>query len=300
MMIHIANQAGTGKSTLSRMALAGVYGAAATKPDFKGGDELRKQFDTCAFERKPYLFLDNMDEPPVSGVECFCDLGRWSARVLGKSQTEEVTIEAQIFLNGNQLDVGRELARRAAVCELFLATDPLGRKFDREISDEWLIESTTRRKLLAVAWAAVKHWQDDGMKIDPHAKRPSFETYTELVGSIVAAFGMGAPFAAAALVADTEGEATKELLDAAAAQVFESGAKEREFTNPQLIAIAEERHLLEVIVPYATKDVAKSLGIKLKTWRGRILTDKLGRRYEFGKRDGRLGALYWLTINPPE
>lgn len=212
-----------------------------------------------------------------------------------------MTVEAQVFINGNQLDVGRELARRAVVCELFLATDPLERKFSHEISDEWLTDPRTRGSLLAVAWAAVRHWRDGGRVIDPKAKHPSFGAYTELVGSIVAGFGMGQPFAPSATACDTESAAIKELLDAAALQVASSGGHEYEFTNPEMLALAEARALLDVILPYARKEPGKALGKKLATWRGRVLKDKQGRQYEFGggRREDRVGALYLLTLISP-
>ena len=295
MIIHNGNQPGTGKSTLARMDLAGVYGAAAVKSVDRDPAELRKVLDTCAFERKPYLFLDNMTDLRSPELNAFVTSGRWSARVLGKSQTVEVQVEAQVFINGNQLDVGRELARRAAVCELFLATDPLERKFSHEITDEWLVKPTTRAKLLAVTWAAVRHWCNEGKPIDPRARRPSFEAYTELVGSIVTAFGFGAPFVPAEITGDTEGQATKELLDAAALFASSQLNARYEFTNPELLEIADQKALLDVIVPYA-KDQAKALGRRLKAWKGRELTDGKGRRYRFGKRDGNAGALYMIEI----
>lgn len=302
MIIHNGNQPGTGKSTLARMALAGVYGAAAVKSVDRDPAELRKVLDTCAFERKPFLFLDNMTDLRSPELNAFVTSGRWSARVLGKSQTEEVTVEAQVFLNGNQLDVGRELARRAAVCNLFLATDPLERKFAREISDEWLVEPATRGSLLAVAWAAVRQWRDAGMQIDPQHTRASFEAYTKLVGSIVAAFGMGAPFAPTAISGDEEGEATAELLDAAAASVQLVGNPGKNFNSDELLALADELHLIEAIVPYCKNELGKKqvFGRKVKAWRGRERTDKRGRRYEFGKsRDGQT-AIYTITIFPPD
>ena len=227
MIIHNANQPGTGKSTLGRMCLAGVYGTAAVKSVDRDPAELRKVLDTCAFERKPFLFLDNMTDLRSPELNAFVTSGRWSARVLGKSQTEEVNVEAQVFINGNQLDVGRELARRAAVCNLFLATDPLERKFTRVISDELLVETVTRSSLLAAAWAAVRQWRDAGLVFDPQHKRASFEAYTELVGSIVAGFGLGAPFAPTAIRGDDEGEATQELLDTAAGSVQVVGDRAR-------------------------------------------------------------------------
>lgn len=74
------------------------------------------------------------------------------------------------------------------------------------------------------------------------------------------------------------------------------GKPGEDFTSGELIELARERQLLDVIVPYA-KDQAKALGRKLKAWRGRERTDKRGRRYEFGKHKGGKGlAVYTTTI----
>lgn len=293
MIVYNGNQPGTGKSTLARMALAGVYGAVATQSVTRNPDELRKILDVCAFERKPFLFLDNLGDLRSDELNAFVTSGRWSARVLGKSQSVEVPIEAQVFITGNTLDVGRDLARRAAVCELFLASDACERKFKREITDEWLREPETRPQLLAATWAAVRHWQSLGMPTDEDSRRPSFEAYAKLVGSIVAAFGFGSPFAHAVIAGDEEGEATKALLAAVAAGVDED--EPEKFRTADLLKIAEDLALIDVIVPYS-KDQAKALGKKLKPWRGRKLRDSRGRLFEFGRRHGERGAIYEVTI----
>jgi len=299
MVVYNANQPGTGKSTLARMALFPVLGEVPAQSVDHNPDELRKILDTCVFERKEVLFLDDLGNLRSRELNSFVTSGRWRARVLGKSQTMDAPVDAQIFVTGNQLDVGRDLARRAAVCELFLSSDPLARRFPLEITDEWLLLPETRAKFLAVLWAAIRHWCDSGSPRDPQAHRPSFEAFTSLVGSIVSTFKMGTPFAAITLAADEEGDAIKDLLAAAAAQV-DTGTT-RHFRNGELRDLADSDGLavLDLILPYKTPDPAKALGQRLKKggWIGRDdLRDTRGRRFEFGRRRGNRGAIYPVTV----
>ena len=41
---------------------------------------------------------------------------------------------------------------------------------------------------------------------------------------------------------------------------------------------------------------SKRFGFRLKAWRGRVLVDTRGRRFEFGKARQRTGAAYPLTF----
>lgn len=295
MIVYNGNQPGTGKSTLARMALFPVYGEAPARSVDRNPEELRKVLETTAIERKPFLFLDDMGDLRSRELNMFLTSGRMSARVLGQSRTMEVPIEAQVFLTGNQLDIGRELDRRTLVVDLFLPTDPLERRFAQEITDEWLLLPETRAACLAFLWSCVRRWRDAGMPRDPEAYRPSFEAYASRVGSIVKAAEFGAPFAprSNALGGDEEGEAMQELLKAIAEQV-ETG-ETKEFRPVELLAIAEERGLLDAIAPHA-KDPRKKVGHKLREWRGRQLRDSKGRLFEFGRRDGNRGAIYPVSV----
>jgi hypothetical protein len=290
-------------------------------------------------ERQPCLFLDDMSDLRSRELNSFVTTGLWRARVLGKSQTVCVPVEAQVFITGINLDIGRDLARRAAVCDLFHPGDALDREFSLPITDEWLLQPNVRAKFLAALWAGVRHWRDSGLDLSRGSARPSFESYTKLVGSIVAAFGMREPFDVVEVAVDKEGEAIKALLQAAAALVYpddegpeaetEAACRERlaltgvlsleieggaanetppyaDFDTTQLLSIAERIGLVDVILPgkyNGEKGEKRALGRKLAVWRGRELVDKAGRKFEFGKRDGSQGAIYtsafWRSDRSP-
>ena len=295
MIVYNGNQPGTGKSTLARMTLYPVYGEAVAKGVNRNPDELRKILDTAALERKPYLFLDDLADLRSNELNAFVTSNSWSARVLGHSRTEEAPIESQVIITGNQLDIGAELERRALVVDLFFASDTLARRFAHEISDEWLMKSETRAKMLAFSWSAVRHWRDTNFQNDPEAYRPSFEAYASLVGSIVAAGGYPGPFTPreCKMGGDDEGHAIQALLRAAASKVEDHGT---EYLRPDdLLALATELEVLDLIVRSA-KNPRQSLGHKMRRWQGRQLTDDKGRLFAFGKHENNRGAIYPVTI----
>ena len=297
MIVYNGNHPGTGKSTLARMALYPVYGDAVAHGVDRNPDELRKILDTAALERKPYLFIDDMGDIRSKELNAFVTSNSWSARVLGHSRTEEAPIEAQVVITGNQLDIGAELERRALVVDLFLASDSMSRRFELQISDEWLMGNEVRSKFLAFLWSVVRHWRDSGFQIAEDAYRPSFEAYSKFVGSILSAGGFEGPFAPreCKMGGDDEGAAIQALLRAAAGKVDDSETEN--YKPDDLLAIATELELLDIIVRSA-KNPRQSLGHKLRKWQGRELVDDHGRPFRFGKYENNRGAVYPLTILP--
>ena len=241
MVIYNANQPGSGKTLLAFMALVAVYGEPVMANADEDPEELRKKLETACIEGKSYFMLDDMKDLRSRAMNMLLTAGKVSARVLGKSETVEVPVEAQIFLTGNQLDVGADLARRSAVCELFFAGDPLDRTFEKTITTEGLCEPATRARLLAVLWAALRSWQANGLRPSSARPRPSFEKYTELVGAIVENFGMVNPFGMDAVLVDREGACMVALLKAAAALVVrnDKGDLEKDFRPAELLNLAQ-------------------------------------------------------------
>ena len=95
---------------------------------------------------------------------------------------------------------------------------------------------------------------------------------------------------------DEEGESLVELAKLSAAPIADKGA--RDWKPGELVELAEEHGLLDLIVPYA-KQQGKALGQRLRTIRGREYQDHKGRWFQFGDkhrtRDGH-GAFYRVRI----
>lgn len=300
MFVYLANQKGAGKSALAKMLLAPVYGfPAATNADTKE-QELENQIASALLAGKPYLFLDNMKNFRSGTLAMVLTSPRVALRVLGKPDMPELVNKTLFVLTGISVNIGDELLRRSVIVDLFSSRDATARRFDpdREITDAWFSNQANRSQLLACLWAFVRHWTEQGMKRYPEAHRATFEACAALVGSVVLSLGMANPFAPRAqdMGGDEEGESLVELAKLSAAPIADKGA--RDWKPGELVELAEEHGLLDLIVPYA-KQQGKALGQRLRTIRGREYQDHKGRWFQFGDkhrtRDGH-GAFYRVRI----
>lgn len=298
MFVYLANQKGAGKSALAKMMLAPVYGfPAATNADTQE-QELEKQISASLVAGKPYLFLDNMKNFRSGTLAMVLTSPRVALRVMGGHEMPEIVNKTLFVLTGITVNIGDELERRSVIIDLFSARDATERRFTREITDAWFSEPANRSRMLAALWSFVRHWRDHGMKRYPEAWRATFEACASLIGSIVMSLNMANPFAKReqGMGGDEEGEALQDLIRFSAADI-EDG-EHRDWTPSQLVSLAEEQGLIEVIVPFA-KDQKKALGHRFKQWRGRILIDHKGREFQFGEKHrtrGNKGGIYTVRI----
>jgi len=278
--IFISNQARSGKSRLAAAVLAPCYGLAASQSLDRNPDELRAVLDAVALENAPYLWLDDMGDLRSRPLNQFMTAARHKARVKGHTRTEEADLQTMVLITGNGLDVGMEIAERSLLVDLWLAEDAAGRRFDLEITDAWLARPDTRARFLAFLFAILRHWCDAGRPIDRDARRAGFEATSRLCGSVVRSAAIGNAFARreSTMGGDSEGEALRALLRAAAERCHPEGG---EYRPADLVTLADDLALTDEICPFA-KQPAKSLGHKLKLWRGRQLKDSHGRLFQFG------------------
>ena len=290
MIVYNGNQPGSGKSLLMRMALCPVHGepAESSKPN---NEELRKILDIAALQSKPYLVLDDVASLYSNELNRFTNSNVHEPRILGKSQTEKRYNVTQVFTTGNMLSLAEDLVRRCLVVDLFEATKATERRFENELTPDWLCLSETRAKFLAALWAIVRHWSENGMPAFKEARHTSASQWASVVGAIVNHLNPGLlPFAKRtfSLGGDESTGALEALICSIASDLESSGG---EFTTAQLISAAEERNLIEAIAGHA-KDQNKALGHRLKKIRGRTYTDKRKRKFTFGKQDKSYGAVY--------
>ena len=290
MIVYNANQPGSGKSLLMRMALAPVHGepAESTKPN---NEELRKVLDIAALNRKPYLALDDVASLHSNELNRFTNSPVHEPRILGQSRTETRFNVTQVFTTGNQLALAEDLVRRSLVVDLFEPGKATERTFEKELTPDWLCLPETRASFLAALWAIVREWNASGRPACKEARHTSASQWASVVGAIVHNLNPKLkPFTKRTfeLGGDESGAALETLLRTLASELTDAGA---EFTNAQLIDRAEELGLVEAIAGHA-KDMRKALGHKLRKMRGRVFTDNRGRSFEFGKRDKSFGAVY--------
>jgi hypothetical protein len=277
------NQPGVGKSVLSRMAIAPVFGEVAIQAFPAKEEELGKLLTASAAEGVPILYFDNIRGRLASSeLESFVTSPVRTGRRLGVSGTITAPNTAQIFLTGNGLSLSPDLARRACVVELFLSGEAGERKFAHPITESWLVKRETRAKFLASLWALLKVWErrtgcakSDGVILG------GFEEFSGIVGGIVQAISFPDPMARSEVAMDEVGEAWQRLLREIAEKVPD-GVTVR-FTAAECLEMAEQIDVLDVVTGGA-KDAKKAFGQRLKRWQGREFIDGLGRRFEFGTR----------------
>lgn len=291
MIIYNANQPGSGKSQLMRMALAPVYGPPAENGKPENEAELEKVLDSAAIARKPFLVLDDCRSIHSQALNRFVTSPVHECRLMHSQKMATVSKITQIIATGNNLTVTPDLDRRALVVDLFEAGEAATRVFEREITTAWLFAHDNRARLLAALWALVRHWRSEGMPMMKEHRRGSFEEWSSLVGGIVISCNLTNPFAPRQ--AENGGDEASRAL----ALVIGGMVGEHEIQSPpifstsDILARAESMELLDVILGFA-EHPKKTLGHRLKKIKGRHLIDSQRRAFVFGKREMAAGSKY--------
>ncbi len=294
MIIYNANQSGSGKSQLMRMALAPVHGPPAENGKPENESELEKVLDTAALARKPFLVLDDCRSIHSQALNRFVTSPIHETRLMHSQKMATVAKITQILATGNSLVISEDLNRRALVIDLFEAGEAANRSFKREITTAWLFSTEIRAGFLGALWALVRRWRDAGSPLMKEFRRGSFEEWSGLIGGMVIAFGLSNPFSPRQ--AETGGdEAGKALTLVIGALVGESSLDAPPLlTTGDILDRAEALGLVEVIVGFldAKSDPRKKIGHRLKKLKGRHLVDSQRRSFEFGRREMAAGAKY--------
>ncbi len=298
MIAYLANQPGTGKSTLVTMALAPVFGTAPTNKTPKNDEIMDKELETVAQTLKPFVFFDDIGGAIFSNpLNRFITSTAHSGRIMG-GNTEMFTAPAvtQVFATGNGIQISPDLMRRALIVDLFLATDVRGRKFEHVISASSLCKTAARQQMLSACYALLKMWEASEYYRHPSPVE-SFEEWTGTIAGIVQSAGFADPLTMPDLPmgGDTEGTEFRDLFCRMAAEE----EADTYFNRQELVEQARDWGLLEELVgSKGGKELDSKqnirLGRRMEKWRGRELVDAKGRRFEFGHRRQKNGATYPL------
>lgn len=307
MISYLANQPGTGKSTLASMVVIPVFGYSATTDAPKDDAEMSKVLQTVANTAMPYLFFDDIGGGIFSNpLNRFITSESLLARVMGGNK--EMTLvknTTQVLATGNAIKISDDLMRRSLIAELFLSGDVAGRKFPKVITTKYLGRPEVRAGFLSALCALVKNFVEctsNGTSHTHGSPLATFEEWSELVAGVVIMGGYADPLAKPDLAfgGAEEQDEWRELLILVAGE--QTG--DVEFERTQLVEVARKHGLLEDLV--GSKEgvemdagATKRFGRQLQRWRGRTLTDKLGRPFQFGHRKQKKGAKYPLTFSKP-
>ena len=286
MFCYIADQVGSGKSMLARMALAPVFGEPAPVNADLRPDEFEKRIESAILEQRPYLFLDDCKKFKSPVLNMLLTSGRVSTRKMGGNDMPELPNRMQLVATGNGLELSADLDRRAVIADLHYPGDALKRRFAKPITEEWLHARDTRSRFLACLWAFVRKWRDGfHCKRFEECYRASFETFSGIVGSIVKAAGFGEAFAPreSTLGGDEETAALLSLI----VSLVDNEDEDREFSRIEIMEQAKADGILGDIVGGA--EPTRALGKRLAMLRDKPLSDSRGRKFTLGHRKGAKG-----------
>ena len=306
MIVYVANQPGTGKSTLVAMALNMVFGHSSTTKTPKDDDKMDSELETTARTLRPYLFFDDIGGGIFSNpLNRFITSQYHSGRVMGgNSEVFMAPAVTQVFATGNDIKLSKDLMRRCLAVELFLPGDAQARKFPKIISPQYLSRPEVRRNFLAAMCAFVRHYVAETKNMTEQERRlphplASFDEWTNIVGGIVTLAGYVDPTTPPELSAggSEDEDEMRELL----VKIASEATGDTEFDRKQLVEKARGFNLLESLVGSSgdkeiDSNTGKKLGRQLQKWRGREMLDVLGRKFRFGHQRQKRGAVYPLRF----
>lgn len=294
--IFNANQRGSGKSLLAWLCVAPVWGMAAGTADHKSEDDSIKALQSALLDYKGFYMLDDIPVLSSGTINMIATSNEVEGRQLGDLKTFTTKNKMQIFATGNNIGTSADVERRALICDLFLATDAVKRKFKNPLNKKALAQPAWRADLLRLMWAMVKNWADAGCpSLVAGSDKPTFETFAEIIGSIMVHNGFQSPFTErrySGAGGDIQGRILNRMLAYIASHLME-GETAKTFTVKRLVEIAEANEWLMTIT--GGKDPARSLGKRLEVLRGQKLYDEDGAPFEFGKREAAGQSSYTFT-----
>lgn len=292
-----ANQAGSGKTLLLRMALAPVHGSVTVQAAPREESELGKLLTATAAEGHSYLVLDNLSGFYASAeLESFLTSPRRRGRLLGLSRTVDAENQLAVFITGNGLHISPDLARRCLLLDLWHPGEVTERQIANPIDEEQVAAPAERAKYLAAMWSLVQYWSNRGAKRSTGARLASFETFSAVVGGICQAAHFADPIARPEVNLDATKEAWLTLLRKLATTLADGETKV--YTLDEILDAASDAELTEVLIG-DTKSPRVSMGKRLARWKGREFTDGKNRAFRFGHRKAEAGSRYAVEILTP-
>lgn len=290
LLVVNGNQPGLGKTLLVHAQLAPVHGRVEDDAKPTSDEELRNVLDAAALAAAPYLILDDAANLRSHDLNRFVTSPVHVPRVKGQSLRVRSPNVTQVFATGNGLNLTEDLDRRALVVDLFDPGTTAERRVAEPLTNPFLFSETYRGPACAVLWTLLRHWRDAGRPACVEARKPSFEDYAGLVGSVIVAAQIANPFTPRECIAG--GDEASRSLKSVVCRLAGNCAQGEDLTPDDILTALREAETLDDVLPFDCRDERKALGHKLKKLRGRVFTDTRGRRFEFGKRDASSGSRY--------
>lgn len=182
-----ATNPGSGKSYLTGIHSA-LYGASTASWGSDNNEQQKIITSLLMGSGSPVAVFDNVPSGHVLRYPCMSELitaKTWSGRVLGKSEMASIPNNVVWFVNGNNLAVGDDLARRTLFCKLDPDVRPDTRTADTfAVGDlnEWL--PLNAPDVLRALLVVLRGWVAAGMpRTDDHIA--SFGAWPRTIGGIL-------------------------------------------------------------------------------------------------------------------
>lgn len=285
MLIVNANQPGTGKSHLAWYVLSPTWGTPPGSPCPTDDAEMSKVLTSALMEGAPFYMFDDIPSLNSSTINLFATSSTYRARLLASNKTVTLDNRCQLIATGNALTMTPDIERRSLIVDLWLGKRASERKFKEIVAKEDFAEPSKRAALLTFLAAMVHNWVKVGMPITVSGNdKPSFESFAQVVGSIMLANGFANPFRArnSELAGGDLIGRTLELLLAHLAMEIPSGRATYTFNLRHFEALAIRKGWKEILTGNK-KDFGRSMGRRLIAYRNRTFPDAKGRPFIFGK-----------------
>ncbi|WP_288859003.1 primase-helicase family protein [Akkermansia sp.] len=304
MILIIGNQPGTGKTLLAKFALGPIYGAPNATPFPKDDASLQKLLFTKLISGAPYVLIDDLINLSSTTLNQYATSEAISDRVLGGNTEFCGTNRMQIISTGNNLTVTPDIERRSLIIDLFDACKSVDKNIQNPLTERVFSNPQWRREMLMALWSLVWHWNEQGCpSVCSSSAMPSFEGFSEVVGSIVMTAGFISPFTkrpATTDGGDVRGNALERLLVALADQIQPETPEGPHtqlthlYTVESVMEVAGRLGLVDIIC--SGKNQNQSMGHQLRKLKGRQFVDSSGRAFTFGRREDAVSSQYNVVI----
>ena len=190
-LIDAVNQ-GTGKSLLSDVVSLIPTGRTASMATMPGSEEeWRKRFTSELHAGTTLVFIDNiagrLDSPTLASV---LTAWTWKDRWLGVNKMIEVPNRATWIGNGNNIQLGGDMQRRAYWIRLDAksSTPWRGREFRHPDLIRWVIEN--RGRLIAALLTLARAWYACDRPVSGVKRLGRFEEWSEIVTGVLGLAGV--------------------------------------------------------------------------------------------------------------
>ncbi len=217
-LIH-AHAAGTGKGKL--VNVAGIIATGAAVPCMSSVEEaeFEKRIVSALLGGQPMLLIDNVRGKIGSATldALLTTDGEWSGRLLGKSETVNLPMQLVVYVTGNNLKIGGDLARRCIPVFLDSKLERPEHRTDFRHPKLVAHVKANRARAVAAVLTIVKAYLAAGAPEVALKPLGSFEAWTAIVRAPLVWLGCADPVAGQEVLREDADEALAGWRDALAA-----------------------------------------------------------------------------------